>query len=153
MAKRIFTTLECQSLLENFSPFIDIKRSKRFSDESATDTTDDTSCLFSNAFLGFPQLPEEPNRDSDKSVLCRICVRLPDGRKVQRNFLKTESVQLLWSFCYSQIDDQSENNNNKKKPFKLIQAFPGSYKTLHYGSNTTFEQSGLANSVVSVTWV
>lgn len=138
--------LECQSLLENFSPFIDIKRPKRSSDEAATETT----CLFSNAFLGFPQLPEEPNRDSDRSVLCRICVRLPDGRKIQRNFLKTDSVQLLWSFCYSQIDDQSER---KKKPFKLIQAFPGSYKTLHYGSNTTFEQSGLANSLISVTWV
>lgn len=142
MAKRVFTTYECQSLLENLSPFVDLKRSKRGS--GATDST----YLSSNSIIGFPELPEEPNRDLDRSVLCRLCVRLPDGRKVQRSFLRTESVQLLWSFCYSQID-QSEGT---KKPFKLIQAFPGEYKTLYYGSNTTFEQSGLANSVVSMTW-
>ncbi|CAN7122946.1 unnamed protein product [Brassica rapa subsp. narinosa] len=90
----------------------------------------------------------EPNSHLDKSVLCRISVRLPDGRRVQRSFLKSESVQLLWSFCYSQID-QSERN----KPFKLFQAIPGYYKNLSYGSYTSFEQSGLASSLVSVTWM
>ncbi|EOA29529.1 hypothetical protein CARUB_v10014834mg [Capsella rubella] len=151
--------LECQSMMEKISPFMDmasleieslrmIKRPKRFSsddDESETTTTTTTS---SNAVFGFPNLPEEPsNRDCDRSVLCRIRVRLPDGRIIQRSFLKSESVQLLWSFCYSQIDE------SERKLFKLIHAFPGECKTLHYGSNTTFEQSGLANSVVSVTWV
>ncbi|ESQ47460.1 hypothetical protein EUTSA_v10021701mg [Eutrema salsugineum] len=149
MTKRLFTMLECQSLLENLSPFVDIKRPKRWSDAASAAATESTTmCLISNAFIGFPELPEEPNNsDSDRSVLCRLCVRLPDGRRVQRSFLKSESVQLLWSFCYSQID-QSE----RIKPFKLIQAFPGEYKTLCYGSNTTFEQSGLANSLISVTW-
>ncbi|KAF3551636.1 hypothetical protein DY000_02004869 [Brassica cretica] len=65
-----------------------------------------------------------------------------------RNFLKSESVQLLWSFCYSQMD-QSERN----KPFMLFQAIPGYYKNLYYGSYTSFEQSGLANSLISVTWM
>lgn len=146
--------LEYQSMMEKLSPFMDIasleieslrriKRPKRFSDGSAATESETTS----NAVCGFPRLPEEPNRDMDRSVLCRICVRLPDGRKIQRNFLKSESVQLLWSFCYSEIDE------SERKLFKLIQAVPGQYKTLHYGSNTTFEQSGLANSLVSVTWV
>ncbi|CAA7012967.1 unnamed protein product [Microthlaspi erraticum] len=149
MAKRLFTTYECQSLLENLSPFVDTKRSKRGSDSAAAAAAaTESSYSTSNSIIGFPELLEEPNRDLDRSVLCRLCVRLPDGRKVQRSFLRSESVQLLWSFCYSQID-QSEWS---RKPFKLIQAFPGEYKTLHYGSNTTFEQSGLANSVVSMTW-
>ncbi|KAJ4897649.1 Plant UBX domain-containing protein 12 [Raphanus sativus] len=151
MAKRSLAMFECQSLVENLSPFVDTKRQKRSSDiavatESTTTTT--TTCLFPKADIGYPELSEEPNSDWDRSVLCRICVRLPDGRRVQRNFLNSESVQLLWSFCYSQID-QSERN----MPFKLFQAVPGYYKTLYYGSYTSFEQSGLANSLISVTWM
>ncbi|CAN8268661.1 unnamed protein product [Cochlearia groenlandica] len=145
MAKRLFAMLECQSSLENPSPFfVDTKRTKRYS--SDTDIIASSSSP-SNAVIGFPRLPEEPNSSDfcDRSVLCRICVRLPDGKKVQRSFMRSDSVQLLWSFCYSQIEE-------KKKRFKLIQAFPGEYKTLHYGSNTTFQESGLANSLISVTW-
>lgn len=37
-------------------------------------------------------LPEEPK--GDKNLLCRVGVRLPDGRRVQRNFLWTDSVQV-----------------------------------------------------------
>uniref|UniRef100_A0A0D3BCY1 UBX domain-containing protein n=1 Tax=Brassica oleracea var. oleracea TaxID=109376 RepID=A0A0D3BCY1_BRAOL len=141
MAKRAFAMLECQSLAENSSPFVHTKRPKRCSDvaaatESTTTTTTTTTCLFPKAVIGYPELSAEPNSDWDRSVL------------LQRNFLKSESVQLLWSFCYSQMD-QSERN----KPFKLFQAIPGYYKNLYYGSYTSFEQSGLANSLISVTWM
>jgi len=146
-------------MMEKLSPFVDIasleieslrriKRPKRFSEEESEETENTTNS--SNAVFGFPNLPEEPNRDMDQSVLCRMCVRLPDGRRIQRSFLKSESVQLLWSFCYSQIGDES---SERKRRFKLIQGFPGDYKNLYFGSNTTFEQSGLANSLVSVTWL
>ncbi|KAJ0248989.1 Plant UBX domain-containing protein 12 [Hirschfeldia incana] len=148
MAKRSFRMLECQSLVENLSPFVDTKRPKRSSDIAAPTASTTTTCLFPEAVIGYPELSEGPNSDLDRSGLCRICVRLPDGRRVQRSFLRSESVQLLWSFCYSQID-QSERN----KPFKLFQAIPGYYKTLCYGPYTSFEQSGLANSLVSVTWM
>ncbi|CAF2128566.1 unnamed protein product [Brassica rapa subsp. trilocularis] len=149
MAKRAFAMLERQTPVENSWPFVDTKRPKRSSDvAAATESTTTTTCLFPKAVIGYPELSEEPNSDWDRSVLCRVCVRLPDGRRVQRNFLKSESVQLLWSFCYSQMD-QSERN----KPFKLFQAIPGYYKNLYYGSYTSFEQSGLANSLISVTWM
>ncbi|CAH8334224.1 unnamed protein product [Eruca vesicaria subsp. sativa] len=149
MAKRSFAMLESQTLVENSSPFIDTKRRKHCPDASAASesTTTTTTYLFLTAFVGYPEL-SEPYSDLDQRVLCRICVRLPDGRRVQRSFLKCESVQLLWSFCYSQID-QSERN----KPFKLFQAVPGYYKNLYYGSDTSFEQPGLANSLISLTWV
>ncbi|CAH8337501.1 unnamed protein product [Eruca vesicaria subsp. sativa] len=140
--------LESQILVENLSPFVDTKRPKLCSNTpAATESTTTTAYLLPNAVMGYPELSEEPNSDWDQSVLCRICVRLPDGRKVQRSFLKSESVQLLWSFCYSQID-QSERN----KPFKLFQAIPGYYKNLYYGC-VSFEQSGLANSLISMTWM
>ncbi|CAF2139136.1 unnamed protein product [Brassica napus] len=129
MAKRSFAMLERQSLVENLSSFVDRYQTPK------------------TLFRGSSS-DGEPNSHLDKSVLCRISVRLQDGRRVQKSFLKSDSVQLLWSFCYSQID-QSERN----KPFKLFQAIPGYYKNLYYGSYTSFEQSGLANSLVSVTWM
>ncbi|CAG7905975.1 unnamed protein product [Brassica rapa] len=94
----------------------------------------------------FPDLTEEPKGDCDKSLVCSLCVRFPDGSRKQRKFLKTEPIQLLWSFCYSQMVE------SEKKAFKLVQAIPGASKTLEYGANATFDQSGLANSMISVTW-
>ncbi|KAI3899584.1 hypothetical protein MKW98_008372 [Papaver atlanticum] len=94
--------------------------------------------------LTYPALPEEPK--VEKTLLCRIGVRLPDGRRLQRNFLRTDPVQLLWSFCNSQLDKA------ESRPFHLTQAIPGSSKTLDYESKQTFDESGLANSMISVTW-
>jgi len=37
------------------------------------------------------------------------------------------------------------------KPFKLTHAIPGASKSLDYESNATFEESGLAGSMISVT--
>ncbi|XP_026395929.1 plant UBX domain-containing protein 7-like [Papaver somniferum] len=94
--------------------------------------------------LTYPDLPEEPK--VDKTLLCRIGVRLPDGRRLQRNFLRTDPVQMLWSFCNSQLDEA------ESRPFHLTQAIPGSPNTLAYESKQTFEESGLSNSMISVTW-
>ncbi|WZZ43203.1 hypothetical protein YC2023_039462 [Brassica napus] len=83
MAKRAFAMLECQYLAENSSPFVHTKRPKRCSDVAAatesTTTTTTTTSLFPKAVIGYPELSAEPNSDWDRSVLCRICVRLPDG--------------------------------------------------------------------------
>ncbi|XP_010476513.1 PREDICTED: plant UBX domain-containing protein 7 [Camelina sativa] len=94
----------------------------------------------------FPPLPEEP-KGGDRSVQCRVGIRLPNGQRLQRNFLKTDTIQLLWSFCYSQLEE-----SERKKPLKLTQAIPGESKTLEYESNLTLEQSGVANSMISATW-
>ncbi|KAL3635885.1 hypothetical protein CASFOL_020432 [Castilleja foliolosa] len=90
-------------------------------------------------------LPEEPK--VDRSLRCRVRVRLPDGRRVQRNFLRTDPVKLLWSFCYSELKEE-----DGKKPFRLTRAIPGVSKSLDSNDNSTFEESGLGNSMVSVTW-
>ncbi|KAF8378901.1 hypothetical protein HHK36_030250 [Tetracentron sinense] len=37
-------------------------------------------------------LPEEPK--GEKSLLCRVGVRLPDGRRLQRNFLHSDPIQV-----------------------------------------------------------
>ncbi|CAN8232186.1 unnamed protein product [Cochlearia groenlandica] len=94
----------------------------------------------------FPVLTEEPKEDCDRSLVCTLCIRFPDGRRKQRRFLKTEPVQFLWSFCYSLMEE------SERKVFKLVHAIPGASKTLVYEDNMTFAQSGLASSMIYVTW-
>ncbi|KAK3222369.1 hypothetical protein Dsin_009394 [Dipteronia sinensis] len=110
-------------------------------DKEVTSTEEET-CTTKKAT--YPPLPEEPK--GDRNLLCRVGVRLPDGRRTQRNFLRSDPIQLLWSFCYSQLEGADT------KPFRLAHAFPGASKSLDYDSKLTFEESGLANSMVSVTW-
>ncbi|THG12000.1 hypothetical protein TEA_023691 [Camellia sinensis var. sinensis] len=92
----------------------------------------------------YPPLPEEAK--GDRNLLCRVGVRLPDGRRLQRNFFRTDPIQLLWSFCYAQLPEA------QTRPFRLTQAIPGASKFLDYDSKLTFAESGLANSMISVTW-
>ncbi|XP_026386730.1 plant UBX domain-containing protein 7-like [Papaver somniferum] len=94
--------------------------------------------------LTYPDLPEEPK--VDKALLCRIGARLPDGRRLQRNFLKTDPLQLLWSFCISHLDEA------ESRPFQLTQAIPGASKILDFESKQTFEESGLGNSMIYFAW-
>ncbi|XP_076937689.1 plant UBX domain-containing protein 7-like isoform X2 [Bidens hawaiensis] len=91
----------------------------------------------------YPPLPEEPKGGG--SLVCRVGVRFPDGRRAQRNFFRADPIQLLWSFCAVNCGDE--------KPFRLTHAIPGAVKDLDYESKLTFEESGVANSMISVTWL
>jgi hypothetical protein len=62
-------------------------------DEAST-TQEEENC--SSRMPMYPPLPEEPS--GDKSLLCRVGIRLPDGRRVQRNFLKTDPIQVRTLF-------------------------------------------------------
>ncbi|KAI3850243.1 hypothetical protein MKX03_025577 [Papaver bracteatum] len=59
---------------------------------ACSDSTEKPITSSSNKFI-YPDLPEEPK--VDKTLICRIGVRLPDGHRLQRNFLRTDPVQLL----------------------------------------------------------
>ncbi|KAH9611376.1 hypothetical protein KSS87_021307 [Heliosperma pusillum] len=92
----------------------------------------------------YPVLPEEPK--GERNLICRVGVRLPDGRRVQRNFLRTDPIQLLWSFCSTQLGD------SETRPFRLTHSIPGASKSLDYHTDLTFEDSSLSNAMISVTW-
>ncbi|KAK9051179.1 hypothetical protein SSX86_027805 [Deinandra increscens subsp. villosa] len=92
----------------------------------------------------YPPLPEEPK--GDRNLLCRVGARLPDGRRLQRNFLRSDPIQLLWSFCHENLEGSDQ------KRFRLTHAIPGAVKDLDFEEKSTFDQSGLANSMISVTW-
>lgn len=98
----------------------------------------------------YPPLPEEPT--GDRSVCCSMAIKIPpDGRRIQRNFLLSDPIQLLWSFCFSELDEEL-----KTKPFRLmIQGIAGarcSSKYLGYDTSVSFEESGLSNTIIVVTF-
>ncbi|XP_074563402.1 uncharacterized protein LOC141820020 isoform X2 [Curcuma longa] len=97
---------------------------------------------FSSGKLAYPVLPEEPK---DTKEVCRIRIRLPDdGRVIQQNFLRTDSIKLLWPFCSSLLE------NGQGRGFHFTQAIPGASKNLEYNSNLTFEEAGLLDWVVTL---
>ncbi|KAG9439506.1 hypothetical protein H6P81_019671 [Aristolochia fimbriata] len=59
------------------------------------DKEDEELVIRKGVSVTYPILPEEPAE-----------IRLPDGRKLERNFLQTDPVQLLWSFCESQLEEK-----------------------------------------------
>ncbi|WOK98404.1 plant UBX domain-containing protein 7 [Canna indica] len=109
-------------------------------DESKPEQVDEAS---SNGKLNYPPLPEEPKGGKET---CRVGIRLPEGRRIQRSFLRNDSIKLLWSFCSSQLED------GQKRPFHFTQAIPGKSNRLEYESDSTFEEAGLSNSMVTLIW-
>ncbi|KAK9115691.1 hypothetical protein Sjap_014638 [Stephania japonica] len=93
----------------------------------------------------YPPLPEEP-KGVEKALICRVAFRLPDGRRCQRTFLRTDPLKLLWSFCSLLLEEA------EARPFRLTNAIPGASKVLDYESQLTLGESKLANSMISVTW-
>ncbi|XP_064948758.1 plant UBX domain-containing protein 7-like [Musa acuminata AAA Group] len=94
-----------------------------------------------NGEMIYPPLPEEPKSSRE---LCKIAIRLPDGRRIRRNFLPTDSTKLLWSLCSSQLAD------GQKRPFHFAEAIPGTLKSLEYANNLTFEEAGLSNKMITL---
>ncbi|KAK6783411.1 hypothetical protein RDI58_021208 [Solanum bulbocastanum] len=121
-------------------------------EESKEDENDQNELLMNTNTIYLP-MPEEPNRslisNCDKNLVCRIAIRLPDGRRIQRNFMKSDPIKLLWCFCSTQLEEA------KTRAFRFRQAMPGPTRFWasnfwNYDSNLTFEESGLDNSVIAL---
>ncbi|GLU01090.1 hypothetical protein SLE2022_184160 [Rubroshorea leprosula] len=124
------------------APIESIKESSKMtSDDRELCNTEET---LSSKKRTYPPLPEEPK--GDRNLLCRVGIRLPDGHRVQRHFLRTDPIQLLWSFCQSQLGEK------ETKAFRLTKPIPGASESLDYDSKLTFDESGLSNSMILVTW-
>lgn len=83
-------------------------------------------------------LPEEPSDDNPDK--CVILFRFPDGEKVvQRKFLKTDNVSLL--YLYVKSLGREIYNENEEHHFSLIQSFP--FKNFDEVQNNSLEQEGL----------
>ena len=91
-------------------------------------------------------LPEEPSDDNPDK--CVILFRFPDGEKVvQRKFLKTDNVSIL--YLYIKSLGREIYNENEEKHFSLIQSFP--FKNFDEVQNRSLEQEGLfPNAVLQI---
>ncbi|KAI3899580.1 hypothetical protein MKW98_008368 [Papaver atlanticum] len=113
--------IEPERLLEDLVPFMDASPKQHHAQFA---TTIAPTCSDKNKKLTYPDLPEEPKVDEDETLLCRIEVHFPDGRRHQRNFLRTDPIQFLWSFCSSQLDEA------ESRPFQLTQAIGGASESV-----------------------
>ncbi|RCV14967.1 hypothetical protein SEVIR_3G022200v4 [Setaria viridis] len=97
-----------------------------------------------NIKLDYPPLPEEPTGSRD--LLCRVAIRLPNNRRIQRNFLHTDPIKLLWSFCAPEVEE------GEKRAFHFVQPIPGASQKLEFASDLTFKEARLANSMINLLW-
>lgn len=93
-----------------------------------------------------PVLPEEPQLTD--ATVCRVAVRFPDGKRGQRRFLRSDPIQLLWSFCCSQVKEASDGRS-----FRLTHTIPGIMGgLLDYDRQISIGDAGLGNSMLAMTW-
>ena len=91
-------------------------------------------------------LPDEP--DDNNPNKCVIKFRFPDGQKnVERKFLKTEKVSVLYDYIKSLGKDIYTEDTYKN--FSIIQTFP--FKDFKDKLNNTLEEEGLfPNSMLQI---
>ena len=92
------------------------------------------------------QLPEEPSDDDPNK--CTIMLRFPDGEKtVQRKFLKTDKISLLYTYVKSFGREIYSDQNEKN--FSLVQPFP--FKNFNDSQESTLEKEGMfPNAVLQI---
>eukprot|EP00898_Chlorokybus_atmophyticus_P008049 jgi/Chlat1/8245/Chrsp77S07683 len=89
-------------------------------------------------------LGEEPSA-SDANA-CTIAVRLPDGQRVRRRFLKARPLQELGTYCRSLTADAAAG-----RAFRLAPSVPG-LAPLDLNSNQSLDVAGVAGSMLVMSW-
>jgi len=89
--------------------------------------------------IEYPTLPREPVTGTPGVV--NIVIRFPYGSRIQRKFVATDPIQVLWSFAASQIPKDN-------KVFVLECATRG--VKLNYYDRKTIEEAGVADSVLTL---
>jgi len=86
----------------------------------------------------YPALPREPARGTPGVV--NIAIRLPYGSRIQRQFLATDPIQVLWSFAATEIPED--------KDFVLVSPTRG--LKLNFDDRKSIEEAGVADSVLTL---
>lgn len=92
-----------------------------------------------------PVVALAPEPDAGAPDVTRIQVRMPDGSRLTRRFLRTDLLAMVWTFVKDQVPEA------RLRPFELRTAFPPS--VMAYNDTVTFEEGKLENASLMVKWL
>lgn len=91
--------------------------------------------------IEYPVLPREPAGGTPGIV--NIAIRLPYGNRIERKFLATDPIQVLWSFAANEFPEGQR--------FVLISAIRGI--KLKYEEQKTIEEAGVGDTVLTLVFL
>lgn len=115
-------------------------------EEQATPIEQDGNVLDKEQAL---QAQEEARRvlpTEDEHSTCRVALRLPEGKRMQRKFSKDCPVSVLRTWCISENLDAAAG-----KEFFLAHTVPGSQK-IDLEEEKTIQEAGVADCMLQMRW-
>ncbi len=88
------------------------------------------------------EVPEEPSVDVAEAV--RIVIKLPEGQRLERRFLRNQSLKYLYYYVFSHPDSPDEFDITTNFPRKVLECKPMADGT----DPLTFEEAGLGKSTM-----
>lgn len=81
-----------------------------------------------------------------ESIICRIALRLPEGKRIQRKFPQNTPVSMLRTWCVSENLDAAAG-----REFFLSQPVPGS-NPIDLEGQMSIQEAGLADCMLQMRW-
>eukprot|EP00644_Phytophthora_capsici_P009327 jgi/Phyca11/505419/fgenesh2_kg.PHYCAscaffold_13_\ len=86
-----------------------------------------------------------PEPDAGVPGVTRVQIRVPDGSRLTRRFLKTDPLAMVWTFVKDQVPEA------RARAFELRTAFPPS--AVAYNDTLSIEEGKLENASLMVKWL
>ncbi|CAH0484537.1 unnamed protein product [Peronospora farinosa] len=92
-----------------------------------------------------PVVALTPEPDAGSPNVTRVQIRVPDGSRLTRRFLKTDPLAMVWSFVKNKVPEA------RGRAFELRTAFPLS--AVAYNDTLSIEEGKLENASLMVRWL
>uniref|UniRef100_M4BXY9 UBX domain-containing protein n=1 Tax=Hyaloperonospora arabidopsidis (strain Emoy2) TaxID=559515 RepID=M4BXY9_HYAAE len=92
-----------------------------------------------------PVVTLTPEPDAGAPGTTRVQIRVPDGSRLTRRFVKTDPLAMVWSFVKDQVPEARE------RAFELRTAFPP--RVVAYNDTLSIQDGKLENASLMVKWL
>ncbi|KAF1775968.1 Ubiquitin-related domain [Phytophthora cactorum] len=92
-----------------------------------------------------PVVELAPEPEAGAPGVTRVQIRVPDGSRLTRRFLKTDPLAMVWTFVKAQVPEA------RARAFELRTAFPPS--AVAYNDTLSIEEGKLENASLMVKWL
>ncbi|KAG3111121.1 hypothetical protein PI124_g11056 [Phytophthora idaei] len=92
-----------------------------------------------------PVVELAPEPEAGAPSVTRVQIRVPDGSRLTRRFLKTDPLAMVWTFVKAQVPEA------RARAFELRTAFPPS--AVAYNDTLSIEEGKLENASLMVKWL